>query len=121
MNKTSTEESPDRPVDRKSTDLLLPILTGVLALAVVPAAIVWIANRFIPSADVPAVAFPEQSFPAHGYTLGEYRKDTDERLHVLGWVDREKRIAHVPIEIGMQLMLAGKSPARDAKPVENPK
>ena len=101
--------------------MLLPIVLGVIALALVPAAIVWIATRIVPAPESPLTAFPEESFPAQGFTLGDYRREMDSRLHGLGWIDRDKGIAHVPIELGMQLMLAQKLPARDAAPVEGKK
>jgi hypothetical protein len=117
----SSSENHDQIADSRGADLLIPIVIGVLALALVPAAVVWIATRVVPAPEAPLSAFPEESFPPQGFTLGEYHREIEARLHGLGWIDRDKGIAHVPIELGMQLMLAHKLPARDAVPVEGKK
>jgi hypothetical protein len=114
----SSTENQDRLADARAPNLLVPVVIGVIALALVPAAIVWITTRVVPVPGAALTAFPEESFPAQGLTLGEYRRDMEGRLHGLGWIDRDKGIAHVPIELGMRLMLAQKLPARDAAPVE---
>jgi hypothetical protein len=117
----SPSENQDRLADPRGSDRLLAIAIGIIALAAIPAAVVWITTRMVPAPGAPLSAFPEGSFPAQGLTLGEYRREMEARLHGLGWIDRDKGVAHVPIELGMQLMLAHKLPARDAAPVEGKK
>jgi hypothetical protein len=112
----NANQMPERAAERHGPDRIVSIVLGVLALALVPAVIVWIALRFSPAPEPTFRAFPEGSFPAQGFSLGDYRKEMEDRIHGLGWVDRDKKIAHVPIELGMQLMLARKPPARDTAP-----
>jgi hypothetical protein len=112
----SPDEIRRQPADQGGLGLILPIVIGVIGLAIVPAAIAWVATRMVSTPEAPVTAFPEDSFPAQGLTLGEYRRDMESRLHGFGWIDREKGIAHVPIEVGMQLLLARGLPAREEAP-----
>jgi hypothetical protein len=112
----SIRESPEQSVEQSGPDWILPIMIGVLALAIVPAALVWVATHIPPSSEAHLTAFPEDSFPARGFSLSEYHREMEVRLHGLRWVDRDKGIAQVPIELGMQLILAHKLPARDGVP-----
>ncbi|MBP7148357.1 MAG: hypothetical protein KBD01_12490 [Acidobacteria bacterium] len=43
--------------------------------------------------------------------LAELRAAADARLHSYGWADRERGLAHVPIERAMELVAAGVRPA----------
>ena len=47
--------------------------------------------------------------------LATYRQTMRDRLNSYGWIDREKGIARVPIEEGMELVLQAGLPARDEK------
>jgi hypothetical protein len=112
----STDENTPETAGVSSLDRILPLVMGVLGLAMIPAAIAWLAMRVVSVPEPPQAAFPQESFPAQGVTLVEYRREMDARLHGLGWIDRDKGIAHVPIEMGMQLLLAHGLPAREEAP-----
>ena len=116
MTEMSLNENRDQPADQGPLDRLLPIVIGILGLAIVPAAIAWLARRIVSTPEAPLTAFPEEAFPAQGLKLGEYRREMEGRLHGLGWIDRDKKIAHIPIELGMQLLLAHGLPAREEAP-----
>jgi hypothetical protein len=112
----STDQDTAEAAGKSLLDRLLPDVIGILGLAMVPAGIAWLAMRVASTPEAPQAAFPEESFPAQGFTLTEYRREMETRLHGLGWIDREKGIAHVPIEMGMQLVLAHGLPAREEAP-----
>jgi hypothetical protein len=112
----STDENTPEAAGVSSIDRVLPIVIGVLGLAMVPAAIAWLAMRIVAVPEPPHAVFPEDSFPAQGFSLVEYRREMDARLQGLGWIDRDKGIAHVPIEMGMQLLLERGLPAREEAP-----
>jgi hypothetical protein len=116
MTEMSPNEDRSQPADQGSLDRLLLILIGIFGLALVPAAIAWLALRVVSTPEAPLAVFPDESFPAQGLALGEYRRDMESRLHDLGWIDREKGIVHVPIDLGMQLLLAHGLPAREEAP-----
>jgi hypothetical protein len=112
----TSDEDTTQTAGKSSLDRALPIVIGVLGLAMIPAAIAWLAMHAVSTPEPPRSPFPEESFPAQGFTLAEYRNEMETRLHGLGWVDRDNGIAHVPIEMGMQLLLAHGPPAREEAP-----
>jgi hypothetical protein len=112
----STDENTADAEGKSPLDRFLLVVLGILGLAMVPAGIAWLAMRVASTPESPQAAFPEESFPAQGFTLTEYRREMETRLHGLGWIDREKGIAHVPIEVGIQLVLAHGLPAREEAP-----
>jgi hypothetical protein len=46
--------------------------------------------------------------------LGDMRRDEEERLTTYGWVDKQKGIVRVPIEVGKQIALQRGFPVRPA-------
>jgi len=83
----------------------------VLAVLLVPAAFAWFASRRFPLR--PQVASPPPELLGRGHrTLEQYREEMKETLQGVGWVDREKGLAHVPIDVAMQVLLARGLPTR---------
>jgi hypothetical protein len=117
----SPDENPVQPAVQSALDRFLLTLLGIVGLATVPAAIAWLVMRAVSTGEPPPAAFPKESFPAQGFTLQEYRQEMGSRLDSYGWVDREKGIARVPIELGMKLLLARGLPAREEAPAEERK
>jgi len=101
-------------------------------LAVVTVAgflIAWLAYRALASgaaqadpAPSPIAAAREQPLPPGPQLqprpeeeLARYRAQVSERLSTWGWVDREKNVAHVPIERAIEMVAeqAAEAPAPD--------
>jgi hypothetical protein len=59
----------------------------------------------------PEIGIVDQVPFASDNRLGVWQKKHAERLNGFGWVDRAKRIAHVPIEGAMDAVVAGALPA----------
>jgi hypothetical protein len=110
------DEDGAEPVGPSALDRFLPAVLAVVGFAAIPAALAWLATRVVSTPRPPPAAFPKESFPAQGFTLQEYRREMEGRLDGLGWVDHEKGIAHVPIQLGMKLLLARGLPAREESP-----
>lgn len=110
------DEDRTQPARESVLDRYLLTVLGVVGLLSIPAAVAWFASRVASPRELPSTAFPEESFPAQGYTLREYRQEMENRLGSLGWIDREKGIAHVPIELGMKVLLERGLPARQEPP-----
>ena len=68
-------------------------------------------------APEPHVAYATGLFERHARPLST--RELPERLHSYGWVDRERRIVHIPIERAKQLYLARQHSAKagDTLPV----
>lgn len=112
----SPDEDRVQPAREGALDRFLLMVLGVAGLASIPAAVAWLVLRVVSPRESPSNAFPEGSFPAQGFTLQEYRREMEGRLGSLGWIDREKGVAHVPIELGMKVLLARGLPAREEPP-----
>jgi hypothetical protein len=91
---------------------------GVVLLFVVFALFVWVVMRIMPRGD----QYEEKRAAARVEKLKTATDEANATLHSYGWVDKEKGLAHVPIERAMQLAtaeLAQKMPA-PAGPIASP-
>lgn len=114
----------DREIDRGG------IVKLGIWLAVVTAAgflIAWFAYRALASSSAqadpkpsPIAAARDQALPPGPQLqprpeedLARYRAQVDERLTTWGWVDRDKNVAHIPIERAIEMVAeqAAEAPA----------
>ena len=72
---------------------------GVVLLFVIFALLVWVIMRIVPRGDT----YEEKRAVARMEKLKTATDEANATLHGYGWVDKEKGIAHVPIERAMQL------------------
>ncbi len=119
----------DREIDRGS------IVKIGIWLAVVTAAgflIAWLAYRALASVSAkadptpsPIAAAREQPLPPGPQLqprpeeeLARYRSQVSERLETWGWIDRDKNVAHIPIERAIEMVAeqAAEAPAPETPP-----
>ena len=102
MNAAAQQHQPARRNFRP----LLTVVGAVLAVLVLMHFVVQaLFDVSIPAAGEPSQA-RRDSASAAALDVAELRAAKRSRLASYGWVDRERGIAHIPIEEAMQLVLA---------------
>ena len=116
---SATDSHPKPEQSSEGTNINGALLVIAIALVVFALGVGW-AYRILASetallepngpAPVPAeigqeqIGIVDQREFAHGGRAAEVRQQQVEQLSSYGWVDREKRLIHIPIERAMELV-----------------
>ena len=113
MSANEPRPPPPEPVGVHTRKMLL-IAGAALLLFTVATAVQWLAMRYWerePRAPVPAevgrteIGMVNQSTFAQDTRAEDLRRSQRERLTTYGWVDRDARLIHVPVEDAMRELL----------------
>jgi hypothetical protein len=100
---TTIEQEPDIVPRRPLTVAAIAIAVGIAVSAIVA---VLLGGRYIPSRGDPALA-PRIDRELFEIPTGAERdaRAAEARLRRYGWVDRERRIVHVPLDVATEMYL----------------